>query len=53
MDLEVKDLSQSDYDLICRLVYDKSGINLGEGKTQLVRTRPGKRCRSPSTRSFK
>lgn len=49
---EVEDLTREDYELIRRLVYSKSGINLGEHKMQLVRARLGKRVRSGGFKSF-
>ena len=33
---EVKDLTEGEYELFRRLVYEKSGINLGDKKMQLV-----------------
>ena len=50
---EVKDLTREDYDLIRRLVYEKSGINLGDEKMQLVRARLGKRLRRDGFGSFR
>ncbi len=50
---EVEDLTREDYELIRRLVYSKSGINLGEHKMQLVRARLGKRVRSGGFKSFR
>ena len=50
---EVEDLTREDYNLIRRLVYTKSGINLGEQKMQLVRARLGKRVRSGGFKSFR
>ena len=40
------DLTQREYQLIRRLVYAQSGINLGPAKTQLVRGRLGKLVRA-------
>jgi chemotaxis protein methyltransferase CheR len=50
---DVKDLTNEDYQLFRRLVYEKSGINLGDQKMQLVRARLGKRVRSGGFGSFK
>ena len=50
---EVRDLTRQDYELIRRLVYAKSGINLGDQKMQLVRARLGKRVRQGGFRSFR
>ncbi len=49
---EVKDLTTHDYQRIKRLVYAKSGINLGDGKIQLVRARLGKRVRKGGFASY-
>lgn len=53
MIVEVKDLTQQDYELIRRLVYAKSGINLGDQKIQLVRARLSKRLRHCGFTSFR
>jgi len=53
MTTEVKDLTRREYELFRKLVYEKSGINLGEQKMQLVRTRLGKRLRQRGFRSFR
>ncbi len=50
---ETKDLANDEYDLIRKLVYDKSGINLGDSKHQLVRARLGKRLRQGNFNSFR
>ena len=50
---EAKDLTREDYDLFRKLVYAKSGINLGEHKMQLVRARLGKRVRDGGFHSFR
>ncbi len=47
------DLTQKDYILFQRLVYNKSGINLGDQKQQLVRARLGKRVRENGFASFR
>jgi len=47
-----KDLSPQDYDLFRKLVYTHSGINLGDAKVNLVRTRLGKVVRQGNFRSF-
>lgn len=53
MIVEIEDLTREDYELIRRLVYAKSGINLGDHKMQLVRARLGKRMRQQGIRSFR
>ena len=50
---EVNDLTQEDYELIRKLVYAKSGINLGDKKMQLVRARLSKRVRQGGFKSFR
>ncbi len=50
---EAQDLTSEDYELIRRLVYAKSGINLGPQKQQLVRARLGKRVRTGNFKSFR
>lgn len=50
---EAQDLTREEYELFRRLVYAKSGINLGEHKMQLVRARLGKRVRQGDFRSFR
>ena len=50
---EVQDLTRKEYELIRRLVYAKSGINLGSEKMQLVRARLGKRVRQGGFKSFR
>jgi chemotaxis protein methyltransferase CheR len=52
-DAEAKDLTQEEYELFRRLVYAKSGINLGDSKQQLVRARLGKRVRQGRFASFR
>lgn len=53
MHAEVKDLSQREYEVIRRLVYAKSGINLGTEKMQLVRARLGRRIRQGGFKSYR
>jgi chemotaxis protein methyltransferase CheR len=53
MSTEIQDLTRKDYEFIRRLVYDKSGINLGDQKMQLVRARLGKRVRKGGFKSFR
>jgi chemotaxis protein methyltransferase CheR len=53
MTAETKDLTREEYELFRRLVYAKSGINLGDQKMQLVRARLGKRVRSGGFASFR
>ncbi len=50
---ECSDLTKEDYELFRRLVYAKSGINLGDSKQQLVRARLGKRVREGGFASFR
>ncbi len=52
--LETADeLTQEEYDLFRRLVYEKAGINLGDQKMQLVRARLGKSMRAGGFRSYR
>jgi chemotaxis protein methyltransferase CheR len=51
--VDTLELTREDYNLIRRLVYAHSGINLGENKSQLVRVRLGKRLRAGGFRSFR
>jgi len=53
MTTAVQDLTRQDYELIRKLVYAKSGINLGDQKMQLVRARLGKRVRQGGFKSFR
>ncbi len=46
-------LSQQDYERIRKLVYDKTGINLGDHKQQLVRARLGRRLRRGHFNSYR
>ena len=48
----VSELRDTDYEKISRLVYEKCGINLHEGKKELVSARLGKRLREGNFRSF-
>lgn len=50
---DVRELTGEEYNLFRRLVYAKSGINLGECKQQLVRARLGKRLRAGKFRSYR
>ena len=50
---EAQDLSKKEYQLIRTLVYKQSGINLGEQKMQLVRSRLNKLLRAGNFRSFR
>ncbi len=52
MELEIQDLTRKEYELIRKLVYAKSGINLGDQKMQLVRARLGKHVRQGGFRTF-
>lgn len=47
------ELSESDYRLFSRLIYDRSGINLGDQKSSLVRARLLKRLRALGLPSFR
>ncbi|MCK4658133.1 MAG: chemotaxis protein CheR [Phycisphaerae bacterium] len=49
---ETRDLTRKEYERIRDLVYANSGINLGNDKMQLVRTRLGKRVRNDGFSSF-
>ncbi len=53
MAVDIKDLTRGEYELFRKLVYNKSGINLGDQKMQLVRARLGKRLREKGMGSFK
>jgi chemotaxis protein methyltransferase CheR len=46
------DLKDIDYERISRLVYEQCGINLHEGKKELVKARLGKRLREGNFKSF-
>jgi len=46
------ELRDIDYERISRLVYEQCGINLHEGKRELVKARLGKRLREGSFKSF-
>ncbi len=50
---ETKDLTRKEYELFRRLIYAKSGIDLGNEKMQLVRARLGKRLRTDGFKSFR
>jgi chemotaxis protein methyltransferase CheR len=50
---EIQDLTRKDYEAVRKLVYAKSGINLGEQKMQLVRARLGKIVRKGGFSSFR
>jgi chemotaxis protein methyltransferase CheR len=47
------ELKDSDFEKISRLVYEQCGINLHEGKKELVKARLGKRLREGNYKSFK
>jgi chemotaxis protein methyltransferase CheR len=51
--LQPYELTDVDYERISRLVYDQCGINLQEGKKELVRARLGKRMRLGQFHSFR
>ena len=46
------ELRDIDYERISRLVYEQCGINLHEGKRELIKARLGKRLREGNFRSF-
>ncbi len=48
----IAELQDADFEKISRLVYEKCGINLHEGKKELVSSRLGKRLREGRFRSF-
>lgn len=50
---QFKDLTRREYELFRELVYEKSGINLGDEKMQLLRARLGKRLRKGGFSSFR
>jgi chemotaxis protein methyltransferase CheR len=50
---KVKDLTTGEYQLFRKLIYAKSGINLGDQKMNLVRARLGKRVRAGGFGSFR
>ena len=47
------ELTDGEFEKISRLVYEQCGINLSEGKKELVRARLGKRIREGQFKSFK
>jgi chemotaxis protein methyltransferase CheR len=47
------EMDQRTFDIFRRLIYDKSGITLGEGKEALVSARVGKRLRALGYESYK
>ncbi|MBM4340028.1 MAG: protein-glutamate O-methyltransferase CheR [Deltaproteobacteria bacterium] len=47
------ELTDGEFQRISRLVYDQCGINLSDGKKELVKARLGKRIRTGGFRSFK
>jgi chemotaxis protein methyltransferase CheR len=53
LDRNAGELTQRDYELFRQLVYEKSGIDLGHQKQQLVRARLGKRLRSGRFGSYR
>jgi len=50
---DIRELTREEYQLFRRLVYEQSGINLGDHKMQLVRARLGKRLRAGGFRSYR
>ncbi len=50
---EIKDLTPGEYELFRKLVYKKSGINLGSEKMHLLRSRLGKQLRQGGFSSFR
>jgi len=53
LDFEQLELSDSDFENFRKLVCDKCGISLHEGKKELVRARIGKRLRETRFKSFR
>jgi len=49
---EIADLTPAEYESIRKLVYDRSGIDLGDKKMQLVRSRLAKRVRELEFETF-
>lgn len=49
----IRELTDKEYELFRALVYEKTGINLGGQKQQLVRARLGKRLRAGSFQSYR
>ncbi len=47
-----RELTRKEYELFRRLIYEKSGIDLGDQKQQLVRARLGKRLRGSDFKSY-
>jgi len=47
------DLTDAEFEKISRLVYDQCGINLTDGKKELVKARLGKRIRTGQFKSFR
>ncbi len=50
---EIVELSQKEYELFRDLIYQQVGINLGDSKAQLVRSRLGKRLRDGKFRNYR
>jgi len=50
--MDSSDLKDIDFERISRLVYEQCGINLHEGKKELVKARLGKRLREGNFKSF-
>lgn len=48
-----RELTREEYELFRKLIYAKSGINLGDQKMQLVRARLGKRLRTGDFASYR
>ncbi len=51
--MEQFELTDTEFDKISRLVYEQCGINLSDGKKELVKARLGKRIRSGQFGSFR
>jgi chemotaxis protein methyltransferase CheR len=51
--LQPLELTDSEFERISRFVYDQCGINLNEGKRELVKARLGKRIRHGQFQSFR
>ncbi len=53
LNIQSNQLSQKEYELFKNLVYEQTGISLGEKKKELVKTRLGKRLRKTGIPTFK
>lgn len=53
LNIQSNQLSQKEYELFKNLVFEQTGISLGEKKKELVKTRLGKRLRATGIPTFK